>query len=478
MFATTRIIIIFVVAFIFIHTFKNTKKMESLKLRQLMLSNFGAFEQIKVSLNDEVTYLIGGNGTGKSTIGLTGLWFIMQGIAGKSSKDVKAPLFGERFRFIGSNGANTTGTVVLYDEKTGNEISVTRKMTKSGQTLEIKAPEGINLSQDWLNEIFDPFLIAPAQFWNLSSKEQALALGIDTESYDKEIEVKKQELSTENAIEKRLDESLKNSQLTTEDIAKYTESKDSVELSQRLTKAQQEKDKSTIRLSRSESNATKINSAETEIERLKREFVRNLKAQREIIKNCQNENLEMFEADTEYTTLYEQNPELYDVEMISKEISEIDQHNKKVTEVSNYKLKLIEHESQKEKVQKAREAVKNAEQNRVKYLKESGRLPFDNLSVNDKGELLLNEKPLRPPYFSTGELLKYVPIILSETRETPFKYVFLQDFSLMDEDKQADIISYLKERDFQIVVEVVEKRPESRPNAIILTGETFVEAQS
>jgi DNA repair exonuclease SbcCD ATPase subunit len=452
--------------------------MDSLKLKSLMLSNFGEFEQISVSLNDNVTYLIGGNGSGKSTIGLTGLWFVMQGIASKATKEVKTPLIAERFRFIGGNAANTTGSVVLFDEKSGNEIEITRKMTKSGQTLEIKAPEGVYLTQEWLNDIFDPYMIAPAQFYNLSSKEQALALGIDTEAHDKAIELKKQDLSTEVAIGKRTDEAISNIQLTLEEIAKYTEKKDSVTLSQKLQKAQAAKDRVAFRQSRMIAVSESIERSEAEIERIKAAFVAALKIQREKIKEFQAESNSLLEEDAEYQIMQDQDPESFDVEFISKELSELDKHNDKVKDVETYKSKLQEQQEQQLKIEKARNAVKDAETARVKYLKESNRLPFENMSVNDKGELLLNDKPIRPPYFSTGELLKYVPIILSETRETPLKYVFLQDFSLMDEDKQAEIIAYLSEKGFQIVIEVVEKRPEARPNAIILTGERIVNAES
>lgn len=451
--------------------------MNSLKLKSLMLSNFGSFEQISINLNDQVTYLVGGNGTGKSTIGLTGLWFVMQGIASKATSGVKTPLIAERFRFIGEHGSNTTGTVVLFDEKTGAEIEITRKMTKSGQALEIKAPPGVTLSQDWLNDIFDPFMIAPAQFYNLSSKEQALALGIDTDEQDKAIAARKQDLSTEVAFEKRINESLNSNTLTFDELG-FSEPKDGVQLSLKLSKAQREKDEATMRLAQMKSNNEGIERAGQEMDRLKREFKRAFKAQQESIKILTGRNGELFEKDAELQIMMEQTPGDYDVELISKEISEIENHNKKVREVADYKKKLIEQEQQAGKVKQARENVKAAEESRVNYLKESNKLPFDNMSVNDKGELLLNEKPIRAPYFSTGELLKYVPIILSETRPTPFKYVFLQDFSLMDEDKQGEIIGYLKDKGFQIVVEVVEKNPVARPNSIILTGETIINSES
>ena len=83
-----------------------------IKLKELNLENFGEFSQLSVSFDDNVTYLVGPNGSGKSTAGIIGLQFVMQGIAEKSSGG-NIPIIGERFRFIGENGKDAKGSIVL-----------------------------------------------------------------------------------------------------------------------------------------------------------------------------------------------------------------------------------------------------------------------------------------------------------------------------------------------------------------------------
>ena len=162
-----------------------------MKINSLKLDNFAKYGQVEVSFDENITYLTGINGSGKSTIGLTGIWFMFQGIAEKASGG-NTPVIGERFRFIGPSSPTAKGEMVLFDEKKNAEIKVIRKLTKSGTELKFEAPEGYNLDQQFLNDLFNVFLIAPKKFIDLSSKQQALALGIDTSSYDIELSKLKQ----------------------------------------------------------------------------------------------------------------------------------------------------------------------------------------------------------------------------------------------------------------------------------------------
>jgi hypothetical protein len=86
----------------------------------------------------------------------------------------------------------------------------------------------------------------------------------------------------------------------------------------------------------------------------------------------------------------------------------------------------------------------------------------------------LDSKPIKEPYFSTGEILKIVPTLLS-TSNPDLKYVFLQDFNLMDEDKQKEIADYLTNKGFQLVVEMVGKSKVAEKNCILLKDNIVVE---
>jgi hypothetical protein len=87
----------------------------------------------------------------------------------------------------------------------------------------------------------------------------------------------------------------------------------------------------------------------------------------------------------------------------------------------------------------------------------------------------MNGKPLKEQYFSTGELLKVIPILMT-FKNPEFKYVFLQDFVLMDEDKQKETIDYLTKQGFQLVIEVVGKTKAEGVKSILLKEQKVVES--
>ena len=158
-----------------------------MKIKSIKLENFAKYSHIEVSFDKNITYLIGENGAGKTTLGLNAIWFLFQGIAEKSSKG-NNPLIAERFRFIGENGASAKGEMILFDEIRKIKIKVIRKLTKDGTSVTFEASEGLILNQEWLNDLFNVFLISPRSFLALDSKKQAEVLGIDTNRFDTELE--------------------------------------------------------------------------------------------------------------------------------------------------------------------------------------------------------------------------------------------------------------------------------------------------
>jgi hypothetical protein len=123
------------------------------------------------------------------------------------------------------------------------------------------------------------------------------------------------------------------------------------------------------------------------------------------------------------------------------------------------------------KTNKDKQAATEAE--RLEYIK-AFKFPFSNLTVGEDGELLLNGKPIKGEYFSTGELLKIIPVLISTT-QPELKYVFLQDFNLMDDEKQKEIEDFLTGKGFQLVVEVVGKSKIADKNCILLRDNVVVE---
>ena len=85
-----------------------------MKIKKLKLDNFAEFTNFEVEFDGKITNLIGINGSGKTTIGLTAIWACLKGISEKSGK---GQLIGERYRFIGSSKDTANIELTLLDEE-------------------------------------------------------------------------------------------------------------------------------------------------------------------------------------------------------------------------------------------------------------------------------------------------------------------------------------------------------------------------
>lgn len=417
-----------------------------IKIKELELDNFAGFDKVEVSFDKDLNYLIGGNGAGKTTIGLTGLWFIMQGIAEKSYQGTQ-PLIGERFRFIGDKAGTAKGVLTLIDDKIG-EIKVIRKLTKQGSELTFEGPEGIELNQRWLNDLFNVFLISPKSFIDLSAKEQALALGINMSEYDKDLSELKEQYTFINRDIKSLGVKTEVPAVEMVDVKSLLDELAEVnKYNQEVYKQKQ----SVIALN------GRINDCDTRIEKILVE-IENLQAE---LKRKKSEK----EAISKQMSNIQVSPEK-PTEEISKKIKDAESINDKSREYKSY----LEWKTAKEKLDKRlidnKRKQADVEKRKLEYIQKFD-LPFKELSINDQGELLLNDRPLKEQYFSTGQLLKIVPVLISTCLAPDFKYVFLQNFNLIDETNREQIIEHLTKQGFQLVIEWVGKN-EGQPNAITL----------
>lgn len=463
-----------------------------MKIKQLSLTNFAGYEKVSVSFDDNVTYLIGNNGSGKSTIGITGIWFMFQSVAEKVSGG-NNPVIGERFRFIGPKAATAKGEMILVDEKTGVEIKVLRKLTKTGSELSFEAPEGMELGQQWLNDLFNVFLIAPKKFTELSGIEQAKAIGIDTATYDKELAALKDK-AKEIRIELKQFEGLQVVEPAERvDTVALHEAKSIlvIELNQQYTankaankelRDKWENEKRLIDEAVRNHNQHILdlqqthNECQTAYETLKKGgydgkevvmFLNELHAQIKPVRTASDE----YPAEPTYQ---EEMPSDAPLKEIDEKIMAAGKTNEQAFLYDQYLSKKAAKEAKEKQLAENKEQQAKKEADRLAYI-QSLKLPFSNMAVGEDGDLLLEGKPIKEPYFSTGELLKIVPILLS-TANPELKYVFLQDFNLLDEDKQADIVSYLTGKDFQLVVELVGKEKIVDKNCILLRDNVVVES--
>lgn len=487
-----------------------------MKIGSIAIKNFKGFEVLSLNLDQKVNYLIGKNGSGKSGVGIDSVIACLQGVA-QQGKDGNKPLISERFRVINPK-ARAANIVVTLVEENGNSIDVVRNITASGQTLEFKgSKKDVELNQKWLNNLFNEFLIAPKRFLELTSKEQAIRLGIDTSTFDAEIKALKTKYTEINAVYRSFGEITEVQKVDKVEVSELIAKKEAAQKEratarQVITSALNNKYLDNIEVNKVSKKEWEDSKAvidesvrignENEDKKLLQynecvgansillhhgceskevaNFLAKLKAflqdkrkatdlyaPEPIYRDPKPDDKELVSFDEETTTL---------VSTIDKEIQDANDTNQKALLYTQFVDNNTKKTAKEAELKANMLLQKEKEAERLNYIK-AFNLPFGNLSIDDDGQLLKEGRPIKEPHFSTGELLKMVPVLIS-TINPELKYVFLQDFNLMDEDKQLDTIEYLTGLGYQLVIEYVGKEAISDKNCIILKECKIVESYS
>lgn len=485
-----------------------------MKIKSISSNNFAGYDKISVSFDEKITYLVGKNGAGKSTLGLSLPWFLFQGLALKETGGA-LPLYGERFRFIGENGATSTNHMVLIDELHKNaEIKVTRKLTKTGTELSFQAPNDYphTLNQDWLNSLFNIFLIAPKKFLELNGMQQAKALGIDTSQYDAAMVKLKNEYTTLNAVFKSYGEIAVVEKVEKVNVEELQQKKVKLEndLMEQMKKnksankvindaydlACQKKQVENQQFNKEQDDlAQNVSMAgdwseglgnmgcpTTEIDKwinLKREEIKPEKKLNEGYppKPCFEEDIETIAPEHRgkyIASLIKEVPDKTELIALEKEINDAHQTNMNALLYTQYQEKVKQRDEKAAQMKANKLSQTDADVQKIEYIKQF-KFPFKNLSVDDDGNLLLGGKPITDAYFSTGELLKVIPILISTTKPE-LKYVFIQGFNDLDEDNWKTIEKHLTDKGFQLVVEVVGKEKVIDAKSILLRDNVVVDS--
>jgi len=444
-----------------------------MKINSLDLKHFESFVKAHVQFDKKRTYLIGPNGKGKTTAGLTGLWFALQSISQKSVAGSN-PIIGERYRFIHKDFSSAEAAVEMVDDQTGEIVTVTRKMTADKVTLTIHSTLGRKLDQKWLDNLFNIFMLSPARFTEMSPTEQVKALGVDVSPFTKELA----ELKTNFTV---INKQLSDLGTLPEDPI-IIEPKDLTEINARLKAINDQNlvitndnnaikeiadalGNNEVQLSTNQSNITDL---ETQIFNLQQTLqVRqterttlNAKRQELLAKQQVLPSLQMTpllptaavqtELDTALNaTTFETDAKLTNANIKKRDQLRIDLANNKQLQ-SNVGIRKNE------------------------YLAKCN-LGVDGLVIDEDGQLTYLGRFIKKPHFSAGELIKIVAALVSRIQAgksdaDALKYMFIEEFNLLDKDNQAAIIAHLEKLDFQLVIEYVgEEGDVDENNYIILT---------
>ena len=408
------------------------------KIKSIYVKNFANVREFSANIGPGVNYIIAMNGGNKSTLGTTSIIACMKGIAERG--DV---LKGDRRLFIGAYDDKAVISIVIKDADC--EYTVTRKISEKGNELEIVSSDGRKLDQAWLNSFFSSIMLNPMGFTRLSPKEQAITLGIDVSEYDKEIQEIKEEASFLRREVKNFGEIEIPEKVEAVDVSELNREKNDMIA---FNKVQSDRAMAIIQ------KEEHVRLAENEVERLTQQ----LQVAQVALDNRKRELRELPEP-----------CKGYDTTEIDQKISEASDSNSKAFAYQAAMKKQLEKDAKQAHLELTLELQHAAEERRVAYMKTLD-LPFDNLTINDDGGLLMNGRPLMEPYFSTGERIKYATMLLS-SRQKPggLSYVYLENFDLLDEKNGGDVLDFLLNLDFQVLCERVSRK--SGENILILSDE-------
>jgi len=454
-----------------------------MKIKNIMLKNFATVNEIQIDFKDGVTYLVGENGSGKTTCGLNAIWFVLEGIA-KTGKKV---LHADRFRFIGKYGKSAIGQITLHDEKEGIEIYLQRKMTKGATTLKVAASDGRDLGENFVDKIFNIFSINPEGFAMLSPKDQATALGVNTTDIDARKRVaynQRRELGYDVKRTKgALEENGEAVEVEHVDIQELLNRKAEIdqknENSRNLAQGHRE---------RLYHKAITFNEVQNSLQRKKDVYKDNIDTLKGRINQLKKE------IETAEVKIKKQETSLAELPLIEKLIS---------TDIPMPEVKKIDTSKIEEAIGNAQEQNKQAslwdehkklekkymdavarhdkkdreyqdlEKERVEYLR-SCNLPFSNITINGSGELEIDGRPFNKTYFSKGEILR-AGVKMAAATDPKLKYIFVPDAQSIDEKNRETLFAELTDAGFQVVAEMVGTKKKDGDNSILLRESRIVD---
>jgi len=394
---------------------------------KLELRNFTGFKKFECQFNDKVTTLIGVNGSGKTTIGLKAIWAVFHGIASRGKG-----IIGDRFQFIGDNGRSADISLTIKDIQKNVEIVLNRHITKKTTTIEFEAPKGYAIDESWFKNLLNVSFLSARHFTALTSKEQAKCLGIDTSEFDKKIKEQK-------AMSKILRKEVADfGNIEEVEFARHESISDLIAQRDKMVKFNLEQAEKNLKIS---TLSKTIIDDKGELEKL---LVKVDKLKTKILN------------DEHILDAIDLPLELQDISIFDDKIKNL--------EVNNLQASLYKEFSLKEDLKSEKEmALLDSKDEEGKILREkreyisSLNLGFDDLSINEDGELLLKDRPITENFFSRGQL-EIIVAELYASQNPLLKVRFIDEISVLDDENREKIIKSLLDKGFQIILAGVGKK--------------------
>jgi len=510
------------------------------KVTDINILNLKKIKKIGLHLKDGVTYVVGMNGSGKSTIFSEAFWLAISGMAEKNmNKDFfNAPsVNGNKMKVIGLNGKTAKIGFTLIDCANNNaQIEITREIKNGTDIVSIKSlTAGYEINENRLKRIFNVFMINPQAFIKLNGKEQTRALGIITDSFDEKLKELKDEYTAIGKLIKNLTptevEPATEIDISTLETEKQAiQSANDLKLAELNAKKKELQEKLIVENSRIESENLKLkNEYDTEMSGYQNKVLEHSNklnaAKSDVVTTekylnaLQNDIKEIQNYFNKYNKVFNQKPEFEELVTLTKadliviqnsinqltlntinipapkiylvapdkteynnilvaianckldftEINErINKANIKVASYKNYLQQLKKVEVEIEKRSKNTLMQQTVTDQRTKYIYDNLTSKFKTVSVNEDGELTIDGRLISDNNFSAGERIKKT-IELFVMLQPELKYVFLQDFMLMDKVNRKALLTWLQKKEYQVVCEIVGDEKISGENCVLIS---------
>jgi energy-coupling factor transporter ATP-binding protein EcfA2 len=454
---------------------------DGIRLTGTYLRNFAGFDGaagVSVEYPDGVSYLCGPNGSGKSTITIVQLQACIKGIAENQSGD---KLLGSRFSFIGEAGKSADIVNRFKDERAGRTFSIKNHITDSANKITVQPDDDKPVPPEWMCEFLSVNLMSEKHFCGLSAKDQALALGVETKSFDDRIAELKVEYRAINKVISGFGEIVEIEPVEQVDINELKEKKK--QITDHLNAQYVENRKENARRKADwEAQRNRYNAAIAETKKAN-------EACEAIINRCEDAltalvaagyaggevrafidslpvPVPVHEFDTSEPEYVPEIPDRTPLDEIEAEIESAYEANARAEKYEEYLEKIDSLESTKKSLHDNEEKQASEKQARVEYIRQFN-FGFSGLDTNEQGELQLNGRPIRNPYFSTGERIRIVAKLM-RSRSPLFKTVFLDSFCELDDVAGPALLEELLADGFHPIVSIPRQQPVEGENCIVL----------
>jgi predicted ATP-dependent endonuclease of OLD family len=252
-----------------------------------------------------------------------------------------------------------------------------------------------------------------------------------------------------------LEGQLKSQQFTVEEIEKYSLETSAEEITDSIRKAAKinanidaciEVVNSTDK--KNKESLETISSLEAKIEELKKQ----IEQEKKTIEN-RGETLEKAQT-------YMKKFSKIDTTELNEKFNKIGEHNKKVEQVKQLKSQqeiLAEKKKASESITKEIELIEKQK----KEIFKSGNLPVPGLEFDDEN-ILYNGLPLNEEQIPTSQLIS-VGLKIGMAMNPNLRLLVVRDGSLLDEDTLNEVLRICNEENYQLIIEMVEKRDIEEP---------------